>query len=192
MQMRAALASTRSLRLFEAKSLAEKILLVLLDKHEVCSIFVHYENLDLDHHRSNRLNALAKRRPPFGIVLSRSIHMLTIEDVVGAPAAAGVATRKSFFSSATATGHPRMPATTIVATIDPWRLCRLPYPTFWFPIIEVCDFLDGDKYPAEAEDCRSRPAAPGIFRRGVSAVDRHGRCHGGGICQGTKVWRWKE
>lgn len=105
--MRAALASTRSLRLFEAKSLAEKILLVPLDKHEVCSIFVHYENLDLDHHRSNRLNALAKRRPPFGIVLSRSIHMLTIEDVVGAPAAAGVATRKSFFSSATATGHPQ-------------------------------------------------------------------------------------
>lgn len=87
--------------------LLRKNLPVPLDKHKVCSIFVLYENLDLDHHRSNRLNALAKRRPPFGIVLSRSIHMLTIEDVVGAPAAAGVASRKSFFSSATATGHPQ-------------------------------------------------------------------------------------
>lgn len=37
-------------------SSAEKNLLVPLDKHEVCSIFVHHENLDPDPHRSNRLN----------------------------------------------------------------------------------------------------------------------------------------
>lgn len=56
---------------------------------------------------------------------------------------------------------PRMRATTIVATIDPWRLCRLPYPTFWFPIIEVWDFLDGDEYKAAVGNCRARLAKPG-------------------------------
>lgn len=104
---RSSFTSTESRLLLWAIPRPKKNLLVPLDKHAVCSIFVHHENLDLDHHRSNRLNALAKRRPPFGIVLSRSIHMLAIEDVVGAPAAAGVATGKSFFSSAAATGHPQ-------------------------------------------------------------------------------------
>ncbi len=87
--------------------------------------------------------------------------MLAIEDVVGAPAVAGVATRKSFFSSAAATGHPQDANHYHLATIDQWRLCRLPYPTFWFPIVEVWDFLDGDEYKAAVGNCRARLAKPG-------------------------------
>lgn len=56
---------------FVCKISAEKNLLVPLDKHEVCSIFVHNENLDLDHHRSNSLNALVKT----AIVRNRAVEV---------------------------------------------------------------------------------------------------------------------
>jgi hypothetical protein len=53
-----------------------------------------------------------------------------------------------------------MQTTPVLITINPWSLGCLHHPTFWFPITQVCDFLDGDAYPAEAENCRSRPARP--------------------------------
>lgn len=86
--------------------------------------------------------------------------MLAIEDVVGAPAAGGVATRKSFFPSFVAAGH-----TQDTNHCHPGRdrsvksLLSAP-PDFWTPRIQVYDFLDDNTYPADAEYSRWRPLGP--------------------------------
>lgn len=69
--------------------LADTALYADLDKHKVCSIFVHYENLDPDPHRANTLNARGQgcrlsnscRRGPS---ICPPLKMLALVAVVGA------------------------------------------------------------------------------------------------------------
>lgn len=162
-----AFTSTGKPATFVDKSSAEKNLPVPLDKHEVCSIFVHHENLDLNHRRSNRLNAPAKtatRSESYcrGLSIWRSSKML-----LALMPPAGVATRKSFFPSFVTAGHTG-DANHSGPGHDRSVKSPLPAPPdFWTPIFRVCDFLDDNAYRIDAEffvGGQLSPASSGLIR----------------------------